>query len=74
MSATAKVTFGTSLIVSAGIVIYVHYKKNADRKKMHDGVIRDVERQHMRRTQNVTLLQKQIELTKKLEKEREGRI
>jgi hypothetical protein len=38
------------------------------RDRLHDGVIRDVERQQRRKTENLYLLQQQIELTKQLRK------
>lgn len=72
MSVTAKVTFGTCVMISVGIVAYVHYRQQEDRQKMHEGVIRDIERQHMRKTQNIILLQKQKDLTKRLKEEEEG--
>lgn len=56
-------------MVSVGIVGYVHYRQQEDRQKMHDGVVRDIERQHMRKTQNIVLLQQQIDLTKRLKAE-----
>ncbi len=31
-------------IAVGGIVVFVHYKQNADRERMHKGVIRDKER------------------------------
>ena len=36
------------------------------RDKMHDGVLRDVERQQRRKIENTYLLQQQLELTKQL--------
>jgi hypothetical protein len=38
------------------------------RDRLHDGVIRDVESQQRRKTQNLYLLQQQIDLTKQLRK------
>lgn len=39
------------------------------REKMHEGVIKDVERQQRRKIENLYILEKQNELTKKLKKE-----
>lgn len=39
---------------------------------MHEGVIRDVERQQRRKIENLYMLEKQSELTKKLKKELEN--
>jgi len=38
---------------------------------MHEGVVRDVQRQEMKKIQNLKLLQDQIELTKRLEVQRD---
>ncbi|GAB6019383.1 hypothetical protein CHUAL_000969 [Chamberlinius hualienensis] len=69
MSLVSKVTFGACMAASLGIVGYVHYKHREDRIKMHDGVIRDAERQYAKRAENLIILQQQIELTKKLKSE-----
>ena len=39
------------------------------RKRLHDGVIRDVERQQRRKIENLYVLQEQIDLTKRLKKQ-----
>ena len=41
------------------------------RSKLHEGVIRDVERQKRRKMENAYVLQQQIDLTKNLRKELE---
>jgi hypothetical protein len=38
------------------------------RDRLHDGVIRDVQRQQRRKTENMYLLQQQIELTKQMKR------
>ena len=63
---TAKITFGASCLVTAGIVGYVHVKQNIDREKLHEGVIRDIERQQRRKAENILILSKQADLTKDL--------
>ncbi|EFX84361.1 hypothetical protein DAPPUDRAFT_314619 [Daphnia pulex] len=68
MSLVAKLTLASSVIVSAGIVYYVHYKQNLDRTSLHEGVIRDIERQKRRRAENLYMLQQQIDLSKELKK------
>lgn len=72
MSILARFTFGGCVIVSVGIVGYVHYRQQEERQKMHEGVVRDIERQHMRKSQNFALLQNQIDLTKRLKAEQEA--
>ncbi|XP_068226236.1 protein PET117 homolog, mitochondrial [Palaemon carinicauda] len=69
MSLASKITFGVSCAISAGIVTYVHVKQNIDRDKLHEGVIRDIERQQRRKTENIYQLQKQSDLTKHLRAE-----
>lgn len=36
---------------------------------MHEGVVKDVERQRRRKAENLYILQQQIDLTKKMKKE-----
>lgn len=68
MSYASKITLATSVTASLGIIGYVHYKQHLDREKLHDGVIKDVERQQRRKMENLYLLQQQIELTKQLKR------
>ena len=51
----------TSLTYTSAILTF-------SRDRLHDGVIRDVQRQQRRKTENMYLLQQQIELTKQLKK------
>ncbi|XP_005186434.1 protein PET117 homolog, mitochondrial [Musca domestica] len=66
MSLASKVTLAVSFVVSGGIIGYVHLKQTTDREKLHEGVVRDVERQQRRKMENTYTLQKQIDLTKQL--------
>ncbi|KAF9809344.1 hypothetical protein SFRURICE_007275 [Spodoptera frugiperda] len=68
-SGTSKLVLLLSCSVTLGIVSYVHIKQQADRERMHEGVIKDVERQQRRKIENLYILEKQNELTKKLKKE-----
>ncbi|KAL0840315.1 hypothetical protein ABMA28_015584 [Loxostege sticticalis] len=70
-SQASKLVLGLSCAVSLGIVAYVHMKQQADREKMHEGVIKDIERQQRRKIENLYMLEKQKELTKQLKKEME---
>lgn len=49
MSTTSKVVFGLSCFVSAAIIGFVHYQQQDDLNKLHEGVIKDIERQEQRR-------------------------
>lgn len=42
------------------------------RSRLHEGVIRDMERQHLRKLENQQQLQEQLELTEKLQKNLEA--
>ncbi|MBN3275602.1 PT117 protein, partial [Polyodon spathula] len=72
MSTVSKVVLGVSLVLSLGTVAGVHIKQNLDRERLHEGVIRDLERQ-ARKRENLRQLEEQISLTKELEMEREKR-
>ncbi|XP_055680932.1 protein PET117 homolog, mitochondrial [Lutzomyia longipalpis] len=69
MSTLAKTTLAVSCAISVGIIGYVHYKQQYDRAKLHEGVLRDIERQQMRKLENTYRLQEQIELTRQLRKD-----
>ncbi|XP_026477916.1 protein PET117 homolog, mitochondrial [Ctenocephalides felis] len=73
MSLASKITFISCLSAAVGIIGYVHYNQNEDREKLHEGVIRDVQRQQQRKRENLYLLQKQIDLTNQLKSEMEDR-
>ncbi|KAJ0179844.1 hypothetical protein K1T71_004435 [Dendrolimus kikuchii] len=68
-SPTSKLVLALSCSITIGIVSYVHLKQKIDREKMHEGVVRDIERQQRRKIENLYMLQKQNELTKQLKKE-----
>ncbi|KOB63360.1 Uncharacterized protein OBRU01_25407 [Operophtera brumata] len=68
-SHTSKLVLGLSSAITIGIVSYVHLKQQSDREKMHEGVLRDIERQKQRKIENIYVLEKQNELTKQLKKE-----
>ncbi|XP_065076661.1 protein PET117 homolog, mitochondrial [Ochlerotatus camptorhynchus] len=69
MSVTSKVFLLGACIGTGGIIGYVHYKQTSDRAKLHEGVIRDIQRQQQRKIENTYNLQQQIELTKQLKQE-----
>jgi len=51
MSTTSKVVFGLSCIASSCIIAFVHYQQQDDLIKLHEGVLKDIERQEHRRLQ-----------------------
>ncbi|XP_042214119.1 protein PET117 homolog, mitochondrial-like [Homarus americanus] len=72
MSIASKVTLGAACCTTLGIVGYVHLKQNIDRARLHEGVIKDVERQQRRKAENLYVLQQQADLTKQLRKEQQA--
>lgn len=51
MSTTSKIVFGLSCVVSVGIIGFVHFQQQNDLNKLHEGVVKDKERQELRRFQ-----------------------
>ncbi|XP_064599981.1 protein PET117 homolog, mitochondrial-like isoform X2 [Liolophura sinensis] len=72
MSTASKLALGASVAFSISIITYVHYKQRVDREKLHEGVVRDLERQQKSKIQNLKMLQDQIELTKVLKAQRDA--
>ncbi|XP_061441921.1 protein PET117 homolog, mitochondrial isoform X2 [Rhineura floridana] len=69
MSTTSKVVLGVSVLFSGGIVAGVHIQQKRLGERLHEGVLRDLERQN-RKQENLRLLEEQVALTKQLEMER----
>lgn len=67
MSLASKATFAASLTVSVGIIVYIHYKQHSDREQLRGGVLRDLELQQMKKTQNIYMLEQQKHLTSQYE-------
>jgi len=66
MSLASKIALGAALTFTVSVVTYVHVKQSADRESMKSGVVLDIQRQEMRKRQNVKQAQDQIELTRAL--------
>ena len=71
ISRGAKVALGGAFCFASAIIVLVHQMQNADRKRLKEGVIRDLERQERKR-RNIEELKEQIELTKKLQEQRDS--
>ncbi|XP_067845351.1 protein PET117 homolog, mitochondrial [Heptranchias perlo] len=69
MSTLSKVVLGVSVVLTAGTVVGVHLRQQLDRKRLREGVFRDLERQE-RKKENLRILEEQISLTQKLETDR----
>ncbi|XP_050305123.1 uncharacterized protein LOC126742514 [Anthonomus grandis grandis] len=68
MSLASKVTLASATVFALGTIGYVHYKQHSDREELHQGVLNDIERRQMRKTENLYILQKQSDLAKELRK------
>lgn len=62
---------GGSLCFASAVIVLVHQMQNTDRQRLREGVIRDLERQERKR-RNIEELQQQIELTRKLQEQRDS--
>ncbi|XP_077427079.1 protein PET117 homolog, mitochondrial [Vanacampus margaritifer] len=69
MSATSKAVLGLSLFVTVSTVAAVHLKQTWDRQRLHQGVLRDLERVE-RKKENVRRLEENRKLGALLEEER----
>ena len=70
ISRGAKIALGASFSFASAIIFLVHEMQTADRKRLREGVIRDLERQEKKR-RNLEELEQQIEPTKKLQEQRD---
>ncbi|XP_078127768.1 protein PET117 homolog, mitochondrial [Sander vitreus] len=72
MSTTSKVVLGVSVVLTLSTVAGVHLNQSWDRQRLHEGVVRDLERVE-RKKENLRLLEEQRTLTAQLEAERQRR-
>ncbi|XP_036962698.1 protein PET117 homolog, mitochondrial [Acanthopagrus latus] len=72
MSTASKVVLGVSVVLTLSTVAAVHIKQTWDRQRLHEGVIRDLERVE-RKKENLRLLEEQRTLTRQLEEDRRRR-
>ncbi|XP_051979572.1 protein PET117 homolog, mitochondrial [Xyrauchen texanus] len=72
MSTASKVVLGLSIVLTISTVAGVHIKQSWDRQRLHEGVLRDLERVERKR-ENLRLLEEQIQLTRELVTERDRR-
>uniref|UniRef100_A0A8C2Z3D9 PET117 cytochrome c oxidase chaperone n=1 Tax=Cyclopterus lumpus TaxID=8103 RepID=A0A8C2Z3D9_CYCLU len=70
MSTVSKVVLGVSVVLTLSTVAAVHLKQSWDRQRLHEGVLRDLERLQ-RKKDNLRLLEEQRALTSQLEEERQ---
>ena len=64
MSTASKATLLVTTVGSLGIIWGVHSGQVEDRAKLHQGIVRDIERQAKKKTENQYNLVQQQELTK----------
>ncbi|KAM9856420.1 protein PET117 homolog, mitochondrial [Aulostomus maculatus] len=72
MSTSSKIVLGLSVVLTLSTVTAVHLKQTWDRERLHEGVLRDLERQK-RKKENLRVLEEQQILTRHLEEERRRR-
>lgn len=72
MSTASKVVLGVSVVLTLSTVAAVHLKQSWDKQRLHEGVVRDLERLE-RKKENLRLLEEQRTLTRQLEDERQRR-
>ncbi|KAI9665339.1 MAG: hypothetical protein M1831_001776 [Alyxoria varia] len=62
MSKASKITLAGSTLSAIGIVIFVHYSQRAEQFAMHQGVVRDMEQQRVKRERQADFeMQKDLE-------------
>ncbi|KAK1067986.1 hypothetical protein LTR33_011242 [Friedmanniomyces endolithicus] len=64
MSTAAKTTLATTALGTISIILFVHFQQTADKAAMHQGVIRDMEQQRIKRER-----QADFEMQRPLEEE-----
>ncbi|XP_068558832.1 protein PET117 homolog, mitochondrial [Cebidichthys violaceus] len=72
MSTVSKVVLGLSVVLTLSTVSAVHLNQSWDRQRLHEGVVRDLERLQKKK-ENLRLLEEQKTLTSQLEEERRRR-
>jgi protein PET117 len=69
MSTASKICFATTVAATLGIIYMVHNDQITDRARLHQGIVRDEERNRIRRkTENLVKLEQQKQLTKTFKK------
>ena len=59
MSTASKVTLGATVVATLGIVWTVHKSQVEDRARLHEGIVRDEERQAKKKENREALLAQQ---------------
>lgn len=71
MSAASKVTLLGACVSTVGIITFVHWSQQDDRRRLRQGVIKDQERQERKR-QNLEDLKEQQRLQEYFKRKEEG--
>lgn len=62
MSHASKLTLLSTSLFAAGTIVFVHFQQKAEKNAMHQGVIRDMEQQRIKRERQLDFdMQKQLE-------------
>ncbi|KJZ77405.1 hypothetical protein HIM_03129 [Hirsutella minnesotensis 3608] len=49
MSRASKLTLGATSLFAVGTIVFVHFQQKAEQAAMHEGVVRDMEQQRVKR-------------------------
>jgi len=62
MSRASKLTLGATSLFALSTIVFVHFQQQAEQAAMHQGVVRDMEQQRIKRERQLDFdLQKQLE-------------
>lgn len=62
MSTAAKATLGGTCLFALGTIVFVHFQQQAEKAAMHQGVVRDMEQQRIKRERQLDFdMQKALE-------------
>ncbi|XP_055014395.1 protein PET117 homolog, mitochondrial [Boleophthalmus pectinirostris] len=70
MSTASRLVLGVSVVLTLSTVTAVHVKQAWDRERLHQGVLRDLERLQ-RKQENLRRLEEQRELTRILQQDQD---
>ncbi|PNY23190.1 Uncharacterized protein TCAP_06872 [Tolypocladium capitatum] len=62
MSRTSKLTLGATSLFAAATILFVHFQQKAEQAAMHEGVVRDMEQQRVKRERQLDFdMQRELE-------------
>ncbi|KAL7920795.1 hypothetical protein ACQKWADRAFT_314513 [Trichoderma austrokoningii] len=68
MSQASRIALATTSTFTCGMIAWVHFRQREEKNTMHQGVVRDMERQRIKKERELDFdLQRQLEAEYKLE-------